>query len=119
MPETRTYTGGCHCGKIRFEVKTELDRVLSCNCSICSKAGWLLAFVPTESFTLQSGAEVLSDYQFAKKRIHHLFCPDCGIHPFGRGIAPDGRDTWAVNARCLEGIDVEALAVTRFDGKSL
>jgi hypothetical protein len=118
MAEAKAYTGGCHCGKVRFEVKTDLARVIACNCSICSKAGWLLAFVPAEQFTLLSGGDVLSDYQFGKKRIHHLFCPTCGVHSFARGVGPDGREMRAVNVRCLENVDVDALAITPFDGKS-
>ena len=90
MAETKTHTGGCHCGKVRFEVKTDLSSIIACNCSICSKAGWLLAFVPVEQFTLLSGGDLLSDYQFGRMRIHHLFCPGCGIHSFGGGVGPDG-----------------------------
>ena len=73
--------------------------------------GWLLTFVPPEQFTLVSGGDLLSDYQFGKKRVHHLFCPTCGIQSFGRGVTPDGRDIRAINVRCLEDVDV--------DGKSL
>ena len=119
MAETKTYAGGCHCGKVRFEVKTDVSRVLACNCSICSKAGWLLAFAPVEQFTLLSGEDVLSDYQFGKKRAHHLFCAGCGVRSFSRGKAPDGREMYAVNVRCLDGVDVDALTITPFDGKSL
>ena len=119
MTDARTYTGGCHCGKVRFEVKTDLSRVLQCNCSICSKAGWLLAFAPAEQFTLLSGAEALADYQFGRKRAHHPFCPECGVRSFSRGTAPDGREMCAVNVRCLDGVDVGALTIAPFDGKSL
>ena len=119
MAEMKSHTGGCHCGTVRFEVETDLARVIACNCSICSKTGWLLTFVPPEQFTVVSGADEVAEYQFGKKRVHHFFCPRCGIHPFSRGTAPDGRDTRAVNVRCLDGVDVDTLTVTRFDGKSL
>jgi hypothetical protein len=119
MSETRTYAGGCHCGKVRFEVQTDFQPVVSCNCSICAKMGWLLTFVPAAKFTLLSGQEVLSDYQFGKKHVHHVFCGHCGIRSFGHGTAPDGSPTYAVNVRCLEGVDLGALTITPFDGKSL
>jgi hypothetical protein len=119
MTEIKTYTGGCHCGKVRFEVKADLSRVMECNCSICSKTGALLAFVPAEQFVLLSGGDHLSDYQFGKKHIHHLFCPSCGIRSFARGAAPDGRDMRAINVRCLDDVDVGSLTITPFDGKSL
>ena len=119
MGEMKEYAGGCHCGKVRFEVKADLSQLYSCNCSICSKMGALFTFVPAEQFTLRSGADALADYQFAKKKVHHLFCSNCGIRSFGRGAGPDGKEMVAVNARCLDDADTEGAAITKFDGKSL
>jgi hypothetical protein len=119
MTEIKTYAGGCHCGKVRFEVQADLTRVIACNCSICSKVGWLLAFAPKAHFSLLSGEDALSDYQFNKKHIHHQFCSSCGVRSFSHGAAPDGQEMVAINVRCLEGVDLEALEVARFDGKSL
>ena len=113
------YTGGCHCGKVRFEVEMDLGEVISCNCSMCSKRGSLLAFAPADSFKLISGEENLTDYQFNKKVIHHLFCKTCGILSFGRGVGPDGKATVAVNVRCLDDVDAESLKVMKYDGKSV
>ena len=82
--------------------------------------GWLLAFVPAERFKLREGADVLTDYQFGKKHIHHLFCSTCGINSFSRGQNPrDGREMFSVNVRCLEGVDPATLPIKHFDGKSL
>jgi hypothetical protein len=95
----------------------KLEGAITCNCSICSKTGTILAFAPATQFELLSGADALSDYQFGKKRIHHLFCKHCGVRSFGRGAMPDGTPTVAVNLRCLDGIDLDAVRVERFDGK--
>jgi hypothetical protein len=114
-----TYAGGCHCGAVRFRVATKLETVVTCNCSICSKTGALLTFVPAAQFELLGGEEALGDYQFGKKRVHHLFCKRCGVRPFGRGVRPDGNEVVAVNVRCLDGVDLAALAPKPFDGKSL
>jgi hypothetical protein len=120
MAETTTYSGGCHCGAVRYRVTTApLQAAMACNCSICSKTGSVLTFVPATQFELVSGGEALRDYQFGKKRIHHVFCPTCGIRSFARGAKPDGTPMVAVNVRCLEGVDVAALDVKPFDGKSL
>jgi hypothetical protein len=119
MPEAQTYQGSCHCGKVRFEVTTTLERVIACNCSICSRSGYLLNFVPAEQFKLLSGEEALTDYQFNRNVIHHQFCSTCGVRSFGRGIAPGGKSLNFVNVRCLEGVDVSGLTVTPFDGRSL
>jgi hypothetical protein len=119
MADVSAHQGGCHCGKVRFEAKTDLSKIISCNCSICAKQGLWLTFVPAKDFKLLSGEESLRDYQFATKRIHHMFCGDCGVEPFGRGAAPDGSETYAVNVRCLDGIDVATLTPAPFDGKKL
>jgi hypothetical protein len=119
MGEARTYAGGCHCGKVRYDVTLELDEVMACNCSMCSRAATLLTFVPEEKFTLRSGEDALTDYQFAKMHIHHTFCSTCGIKSFAHGKGPGGQKMIAVNVRCLEGVDLDALKVKRFDGKSL
>jgi hypothetical protein len=119
MSEPKKYEGSCHCGNVRFEVQTDLDTVMQCNCSICSRAGYLLAFVPASSFKLVSGAGAQSDYQFNKKHIHHLFCSTCGVRSFGHGKGPDGSEMYAVNVRTLEGVDLDALKVKKVDGKAL
>lgn len=118
MPETKTYTGSCHCGEVRFEVDMELGSVIACNCSMCSRMGWLLSFVPADQFRLLSGEQVLSDYQFNSKTIHHHFCSRCGIRSFCRGTDPKGNHVRGVNVRCLEGVDIDSLDVQRFDGRS-
>jgi hypothetical protein len=119
MPEPKKYTGSCHCGKVRYEVELDLSSpVISCNCSMCGRSGTLLAFTPAQRFTLLSGEESLTDYQFNRHAIHHLFCSTCGIKPFAKGVAPDGSETRAINTRCLEGVDISTLSVNQFDGKS-
>jgi hypothetical protein len=118
MPEAANYTGSCHCGRVRYEVTADLTQVLSCNCSHCSRKGFLLTFVPPSRFTLRSGGEDLAEYQFNKKIIHHLFCRACGVEPFARGTMPDGSPAIAINVRCLEGVDLHALTPTPFDGRS-
>lgn len=119
MAERITHHGGCHCGAVRFEVDAAIGEVISCNCSICTKRGSLLAFAPATDFRLLSGADKLRDYRFASKRIAHLFCADCGVESFGRGTKPDGTETVAINIRCLDDVDLDAHPVRRFDGSSL
>jgi hypothetical protein len=118
MSNATTYTGGCHCGKVRYEVTTGLERVIACNCSICSKKAHLLTFVPATQFRLLSGEDALTDYQFNRKHIHHLFCSVCGIQSFSRGTNAEGQPTVSVNARCLDGVDPASLPITNYDGKS-
>jgi hypothetical protein len=103
---------------VRFEVETDLAQVVSCNCSICRKHGLLLTFVPAARFKLVSGEADLVAYRFNTMRIAHQFCRGCGVEPFGEGSAPDGTSMRAVNVRCLDDIDLDALTLTPFDGKN-
>lgn len=120
MTELKKYVGGCHCGQVRFEVQADLSGPVSaCNCSICSRMGWLMTFVPAAQFKLLSGEEVLTDYQFNKKRVHHLFCSRCGIRSFARGSSPTAGETCAINVRCLDDVNLDELKIKRVDGKSL
>lgn len=119
MSATKTHTGGCHCGAVRYEVETDLAKLVTCNCSLCQKAGWMLTFVPASQFKLLEGEDALTDYQFNKKVIHHLFCQTCGVRSFSRGVAPDGTETYAVNVRCLDNVDFSELNPIAFDGKSI
>jgi hypothetical protein len=119
MSELKSYTGGCQCGKVRYQVQANLDGpVIACNCSMCGRAGTLLTFVPATQFTLLSGEDGLTDYQFNKHVIHHVFCKTCGIKSFARGKDKNGGDTVAINARCLDGVEIEKLKVMPFDGRS-
>ena len=114
-----TYTGSCHCGRIAFDVDGEIGAALSCNCSICSRKGSLLWFVPRPSLRLKTPEDAIGTYTFNRHVIRHRFCPTCGIHPYGEGVDPQGNAMAAINLRCLEGLDLEAIAVQHFDGKSL
>jgi len=118
MAELKRYQGGCHCGKVRYEVTTDLGRVIECNCSHCSRKGFLLTFATPETFTLLSGEGELTDYQFNKHVIHHVFCKTCGIQSFGYATKPDGTRGYSVNVRCLQGVDPGAYTVTQVDGAS-
>lgn len=117
---TKTHSGGCHCGAVRYHVELDLSQpVISCNCSMCGRSGTWLAFVPAASFTLDSGEASLQNYKFNNHIIEHLFCKTCGIKSFARGKGRDGSDTVAVNTRCLDDIDLKALTVKEYDGKNM
>ena len=113
------YTGSCHCGKVRYEVEGEVDGALACNCSMCSRRGSLLWFVPREMLKLLTDESDLGTYLFNKHVIQHRFCPACGIHAFGEAPRPDGQRMAAVNLRTLEDFDLDKVPVKHFDGRSL
>ena len=112
------YTGGCHCGGIAYEVAGEIDQVLDCNCSMCSKRGGLLWFVPRTAFTLKTPESGYGTYRFNTHKLAHHFCPTCGIAAFTEGAMPDGTPMVAINARCLDDVEVASLKVVPYDGRS-
>ncbi len=114
-----THTGSCHCGRIAFTVDGTPTQAVSCNCSLCARKGALLWFVPREALQLRTPEDAMATYTFNTHRIRHHFCPVCGIHPFGEGSDPAGRATAAINLRCLDGFDPDALPVHAFDGRAL
>jgi hypothetical protein len=113
------YRGGCHCGRVAYEVEGELKHVMACNCSMCSKKGSLLWFLPRDKLRLATPEDAAGTYLFNKHLIRHRFCPVCGIHPYADGVDPKGNAVAAINARCLEGVDLESLEVRHFDGRAL
>ena len=113
------HRGSCHCGRIRFEVEGVIKDAMACNCSMCSRKGSLMWFVPRSALTLLTPESNLSTYKFNKHVIQHHFCDACGIHPFGEGVDRQGNAMAAINIRALEDIDLDSIPVKRFDGKSL
>lgn len=118
MAETKTFSGGCHCGRVTFDATVDLTDTMSCNCSHCTKRGFILTFIPPSQFDLKSGGGDLREYKFNKHVISHLFCPDCGVESFARGQMPNGDPVIAVNVRCLEGVDPAKLKPLAVDGRS-
>ena len=110
-----SYTGGCHCGRVRFEVSGQIDRVLDCNCSICRKKGFLHWIVEPERFHLLSAPDALSLYEFRTRTAKHYFCSTCGISSYY--IPRSHPDMIDVNLRCVDGVNLEELEIERFDGQ--
>jgi hypothetical protein len=108
--------GGCHCGRVRFRVNADLDRVTYCNCSICTKKGFLHLIVPRDQFELVSGNDDLTTYHFNTGVAQHMFCKYCGVHPYY--VPRSDPDKIDVNVRCLDGIDLKAIEIKEFDGRN-
>lgn len=111
---TVVHRGGCHCGRVRFEVDAPPRvQALDCNCSICRMTGFLHLIVPQRAFRLLSGADALAEYTFGTGTAKHRFCRHCGVKAFYVPRShPDGID---VNVRCLDAGSVQALQVVPFD----
>ena len=111
------HTGGCHCGKVRFEVTAPAHlEVGECNCSMCARTGYLHLMVPKSRFRLLSGDDVLTTYEFNTRTAKHLFCSVCGVKSFY--VPRSHPDGFSVNARCLDEGTVQGMTVKQIDGKN-
>ena len=111
------HRGGCHCGKVRFEVDAPADIEASeCNCSICSVTGFLHLIVPRQDFRLLAGQNDLTTYTFNTGVAQHYFCKHCGVKSFY--VPRSHPEGISVNVRCLDPATIESLTVTPFDGRN-
>jgi hypothetical protein len=111
-----TYVGSCHCGQVTFELQTSLSSVMYCNCSLCRRVGALWHGASNSSLRIGSGEQELHEYQFNTRTAKHYFCKHCGVRPFSRPRLDPTR--WAVNLRCIDGLDLSTLEVRQFDGEN-
>ena len=111
------HTGGCHCGRVRFEVEAPADIVLSdCNCSICHMTGYQHLIVPKVAFRLLQGEDMLTTYQFNTGVAKHYFCRHCGIKSFY--VPRSHPDGISVNGRCLKPDTIASIELQPFDGRN-
>ncbi len=110
------YRGSCHCGAIRYTVEAELGDLEVCNCSLCSRLGYVHLYVEPERFHLETAPDAYATYQFGSRTSKNHFCCICGISPFRR--ARSDPNLVDVNVRCLEGVDVDLLPTKPFDGRN-
>jgi len=109
--------GGCHCGRVRFEIEAPAAiEAKDCNCSICSKTGFLHLFVARDDFRLLQGENELTTYTFNTGVAQHYFCRHCGIKSFY--VPRSHPDGISVNVRCLDEETIESLRVEPFDGRN-
>ena len=113
----RWHAGGCHCGRVRFEVLAPPDLdVLDCNCSMCSRSAYLHLIVGAAEFRLLSGAADLTEYSFGTGAAKHRFCRHCGVKSFY--VPRSHPDGFSVNARCLDRSTITSMKITPYDGRN-
>jgi hypothetical protein len=111
------HIGGCHCGRIRFEVEAPPDLSLDeCNCSICNMVGYQHLIVPRSAFRILQGEDDLSTYEFNTGVAKHYFCSHCGVKSFY--VPRSHPDGISVNGRCLDRGTVRSVTMTSFDGQN-
>lgn len=112
-----THTGGCHCGRVRFEVDAPAGVVATrCNCSICSMTGFLHLIVGRDKFRLLGGAGDIETYTFNTGVAKHYFCRHCGVKSYY--VPRSHPDGISVNVNCLHSATIESVTIDTFDGRN-
>lgn len=112
-----TVGGGCHCGRVAFEVMVDKQIVVQhCNCSMCSMLGFIHLIVPAAQFRLIRGQEFLREYRFNTGAARHLFCMHCGVKSFY--VPRSNPDGFSVNLRCLNLPSEVQVTEEDFDGRN-
>ncbi|EJD35951.1 hypothetical protein AURDEDRAFT_130316 [Auricularia subglabra TFB-10046 SS5] len=117
-----TYTGGCHCGRVKFScVAPPPDElvVLVCNSILVHEArpekrG---SYLKSECLRWTKGGwDDLTVYKWNTGQGNHAFCPVCGIQ-----VGTTFRDLVTINVRCVDNlpVDIHDLKQMHFDGKNL
>jgi hypothetical protein len=120
--------GQCHCGDARFEIDAEINHVRECDCSVCRRRGALIFRVAPNAIRFMTPLDQLAVYRWGTGAAADYFCTKCGIMPFRRpsaltkgelGAGVVQFEGWAVNARCIDGLDLDALPRLRIEGSKL
>jgi len=107
--------GSCHCGNVHLEVPSKPAWVGNCNCSLCRRLGWLVAYFPPDAVTISGDttAYVWGDRTIG---IHH--CPVCGCGTHWQSLGEDfGK--MGINARLLDDFDESTVEVRKLDNTAL
>ena len=112
-----THLGGCHCGRVRFEVDAPAELPIDeCNCSMCSRFGYQHLIVPAERFRLVRGRDALTTYTFNTGTAQHYFCATCGVKSFY--VPRSHPDGFSVNARCIDSPTITGMKISYVDGRN-
>ncbi|MBM4219473.1 MAG: GFA family protein [Gammaproteobacteria bacterium] len=116
-PAPSWHAGGCHCGRVRFAARAPAHlEARECNCSVCSRSGYLHLIVAADDFRLLSGAGDLTEYCFGTGVAKHRFCRHCGVKSFY--VPRSHPDGYSVNVRCLDPATIASLTIRPYDGRN-
>ena len=110
------FQGSCHCGKLAYTVDEDMPtKAMQCNCSICRRRAPLHHFTTPDKFSFEGSQDDVATYTWNRHNIRFEFCKTCGCAPFAHGMGPNGPMV-EINLRCADGIDLDSLEITYFDG---
>ena len=95
---------GCHCGVIKFQVNISLKDLRRCNCSFCSRKGFVMGSAPVDVLTIIYGKKYLSTYKWNTNVAEHYFCKICGINTHHKRRSNPSE--YGYNIACIEGFEM-------------
>ena len=100
VSETRTHSGACHCGAVKFTAELPAEpRGARCDCSICAMRGAVTVGTPLDGLQIVEGEDLLTCYRFNTGVAKHYFCSRCGSYTFHQRRSDP--NTYGVNVACL------------------
>ena len=112
-------TGSCHCGAVQITLPQPPDEVFECNCSLCSRVGWIGGYYPISKVIITEANECLSAYVQGHKTIKVWHCKTCGCTTHWTPNSPADDDSQiGVNMRMFTRSDWSDAEHRQVDGAS-
>jgi hypothetical protein len=90
---SKSFTGGCACGAVRYEIPAEPMMMIQCQCRDCQRASGTghasaVAF-PRAALKVTGDVKQHTVIGDSGRKVHRSFCPQCGSPLFGMpDVAP-------------------------------
>ena len=104
--------GKCHCGSVKFTINTKIRDLRRCNCSMCSRKGFVMGTALIDQLTITSGEKKLTSYKWNTKIAEHFFCKICGINTHHKRRSDPNQ--YGYNIGCIEGFEMSWIEDTPF-----
>ena len=104
--------GKCHCGSVKFTINTKIRDLRRCNCSMCSRKGFVMGTALIDELTITSGEKNLTSYKWNTKIAEHFFCKICGINTHHKRRSDPNQ--YGYNIGCIEGFEMSWIEDTPF-----
>jgi hypothetical protein len=94
MPETKTLTGGCQCGKVRYTITAAPAMAAQCHCTDCQKStgtGHITAALfPSDGVTITGELKEYGSMGDSGQPVSRFFCPNCGSRIMSKATVMPG-----------------------------
>lgn len=113
----RALVASCHCGRAKLTLPRAPDQVTHCNCSLCTKTGFLGVYFPSEELQIEGEFDVYIRSDSNPACIAQQRCRHCGILTHWVPLTDPPHVRMGVNARLIEPEALEGVPVVEVDGR--